>query len=203
MDRSEQIFALIKPLSQDRFEQSQRLIEEHCEKHGNEIAAEVISTFISAFGQAADLQRDEEKGAAQYLLLSHLYSGVWTGGYSIKLDVFDKRLYADPHEVDAYLELNWLHGFLAEDMAYFRKGLLKHIPSLKEYELEQIRYRYVHYYHAVALTLISEIIPALLRLPEFENLKVEPEFEILFGGYMDKAVVIWPEAEGDNEVFSA
>lgn len=204
MDRTERIFTLMKQLSQNRFEQSQKLIEVYCETHGDEIAAEVISAVKKAFVQAADLQSAAKKGAARYLVLSHLYCGVFTGGYSIKLDVFDRCLYADPHVINVYLTLNWLYDFLADDMAYFRKELVKqHITSLKEYELEQIRYRYVYCYHAVALDLISESIPALVQMPEFNRMNVEPEFEVLFGGYMDKAVVIWPNAEGENEVFPA
>ncbi|MDR0469906.1 MAG: hypothetical protein LBH09_08035 [Peptococcaceae bacterium] len=203
MDRTEQIFTLIKPLSRERFKQSKRLIENHCENFGNEIAAEIISAFRNAFVQAADLQRFKEKGAVQYLILSHLYSSVWLGGYSVKLDIFDNRLYADPHEIDAYLTMDWLHGFLADDMAYFKKVLVTRISSLQAYELEQVKYRHVYYYHAAALALIAENIPALLRLPEFGSLIVDPEFEVLFGGYMDKTVAIWPKVEEDNEVFSA
>ena len=192
MDRTEQIFALIKPLSQDRFTQSQELIEVYCENNGDGIAAEFISAFRNAFAQTADLQIYEEKGAVRYLVLSHLYSAVQAGGYSIRLDTFDQRFYSDLYEIDATLTLDWLYGFLAEDMACFRKELVRHIPHVKEYELEQIRYRYVYYYHALALKLISESIPALLRLPEFVKMTTESEFEVLFGGYMDKGVVIWP-----------
>jgi len=203
MDRTEQIFTLIKPLSRNRFEYSLGLIEKYIEKFGNEIVAEIVSAFRNAFIQAANLQDSGKKGAMRYLILSHLYSSIWTGGYSVKLDIFDQHLYADPYEIDIYLTFNWLHSFLAEDMTYFRKNLITHISHLKEYELEQIQYRYGYYYHAVALKLISEIMPALLQLSEFGKLNVASEFEVLFGGYMDKATVIWPKTEGDNEVFSS
>ena len=206
MDRIIQVFTLIKPLAQDRFVESQALIERYCENNKGVIAAEVISAFKKAFIQAADLQREEEKGAVRYMILSHLYSSICTGGYSVKLDIFDRRLYADPHEIDVYLRLDWLSGFLAEDMEYFRNELAKRVPSLKGYEMEQIRYRYVYYYHSLALELLSESLPSILQTLEFQQLKVQPDFQVMFGGYMDKAVVIWPKAEVDevdNEVFSA
>ena len=204
MDRTEQIFNLMKSLAHERFKQSRRVIEEYCQENRNEIAAGFISAFKDAFTKAAHLQKSQEKGKARYLVLSHIYSSVWIGGYSIKLDIFDKRFYADPIEIDAYLRLDWLHNFLSDDMGYFRKELIKqYITSIREYELEQIKYRYLYYYHSVALELISGNMQAILCLPEFLSLKVEPEFEILFGGYMDKAIVIWSETEDNNEVFSA
>jgi hypothetical protein len=206
MDRTEQIFSIMKTLSANRFEQSKALIGAYIERHGGEVAAETVSAARSAFAQAVALQGRDAKGAARYLVVSHLYSSVSAGGYSVKLDVFDRRLYADPHEIDAYLSLDWLHGFLSDDMSYFKEELVRrHITSIKGYELEQIRYRHLYRYHAAALELISEAMPVLLQLPEFNLLEADPEFEVLFGGYMDKAVVIWPKAraEGKYEVFSA
>jgi hypothetical protein len=186
------------------FERSQVMIEEYCNKNSDKIAAEFISAFQRAFAQAEHLQRKQEKGVIRYLILSHLYSSVWNGGYSVKVDIFDKRFYADIHEIDAYLNLDWLYGFLSGDMDCIRTELIKQrVKSPKRLELEQIRYRYVYYYHSAALKLISKIIPAVFKLPEFKSLDVDTEFEVVFGGYMDKAVTVWPEAEDENEVFSA
>ena len=194
MNRIKQIFDILNTLAGKRFIQSLKMIEDHCASFGDIIAAGIISKFRDAFVKTTDLQEHERKGAVRYLVLSHLYSAVCTGGYSIKLDIFDQRLYADPHEINVYLRLDWLYNYLEEDMAYFRKELIKtHITGLREYEMEQIRYRYIYYYHAAVKTFISESMPILLRLPEFVMLNVESEFEVLFGGYMDKAVVIWPK----------
>ena len=204
MTRIEQIFDIMKLSSEKRFEQSQERIGEYIKRHGNELAAEFISVFQKAFTQAAELQENQDKSATRYLVLSHLYSSIWAGGYSVKLDIFDRRFYADLQEIDTYLTLDWLHGFLSEDMDYFYKELTKHrVLSPRRHELEQIRYRYVYYYHAVVLELISYFIPALLSLPAFDKMTVEPDFEVLFGGYMDKAEVIWPRVEDENEVFSS
>jgi len=204
MDRIEQIFDIMKLSANKRFEQSQWRIKEYCERHSNEIAAVLILAFQEAFKQAAVLQESTEKGAARYMVLSHLYSSVWAGGYSLKLDIFDRRFYADPHEIDVYLALDWLYGFLSEDMDYIYKELIKqHILSPRKYEMELIRYRYVYYYHAVVLEIISNNIPALLGLPAFKKMAVESDFEVLFGGYMDKAGMIWPKMEDNSEVFSS
>jgi len=203
-DRIEQIFNIIKLSADRRFEQSRERIEEYCERHGNEIAADFVFAFQEAFMQAAVLQENQDKGAVRYLVLSHLYSSVWAGGYSIKLDIFDRRFYADPHEIDVYLALDWIYGFLSEDMDYIYKELVKqHIFSPRRHEMEQIRYRYVYYYHAVVLELISNNIPALLSLPSFKKMTVESDFEIVFGGYMDRAETIWPKTEDISEVFSS
>jgi len=118
MDRIEQIFDIMKLSAYKRYEQSQGRIEEYCKRHGDEIAAKFILAFQEAFKQAAVLQENQDKGAIRYLVLSHLYSIVWAGGYSVKLDIFDSRFYADPHEIDVYLALDWLYGFLSEDMDY-------------------------------------------------------------------------------------
>jgi len=198
MDRIEQIFDIMNLYASKRFEQSQERINEYCERHGNEIAAKLVFAFNEAFKQAAVLQENQDKGPIRYLVLSHLYSGVCAGGYSVKLDIFDRRFYADPHEIDVYLALNWIYSFLSEDMDYICKELVKQrILSPRRHEMEQIRYRYVYYYHAIALKLISDNIPALLSLPVFKKMTVGSDFEVIFGGYMDKAETIWPKAQ-DN-----
>jgi hypothetical protein len=204
MDRIGQIFDIMRLSAHKRFEQSQGRIKEYCNRHGNEIAAKFVFAFQEAFEQAAVLQESQGKGAIRYLVLSHLHSSVWAGGYSVKLDIFDRRFYADPHEIDVYLALDWLYGFLSEDMDCIYKELIKqHIFSPRRHEMEQIRYRYVYCYHAVVLELISNNIPALLSLPAFKKMKVESDFEILFGGYMDKAETVWPKVEDISEVFSS
>jgi len=204
MDRIEQIFDIMKLSASSRFEQSRGGIEEYLKIHGDEIEAQFVFAFKKAFRQAADFQESQDKGVIRYMVLSHLYSSVWAGGYSVKLDIFDKRFYADPHEIDVYLTLDWLYGFLSEDMDHIYKELVKqHIFSPRRHELEQIRYRYVYYYHAVALELISNAIPTLLNLPEYKKMTVDPDFEIFFGGYMDKAKVVWPKEEDRSEVFSS
>ena len=204
MTRIEQIFDIMKLSASQRFEQSQKRITDYCERHGKEIADTLILAFQEAFKQAAALQESQDKGAASYLVLSHLYSSVWAGGYSVKLDIFDRRFYADPHEIDVCLAFDWLYGFLSDDMDVIYNELIKqHIFSPRKHEMEQIRYRYVYYYHAVVLELISNNIPALLSLPAFKKMKVESDFEIIFGGYMDKAETIWPKAEDISEIFSS
>ncbi len=204
MERMQNVFVLMDAIAPERFEQSQRLIQDHCVKFGKEIAAEMLSAFQDTFLQTAQFQSTGEKGDVRYIVLSHLYSSIYTGGYAMKLDIFDQRFYADPHEIDACLTLNWLHDFLEKDMNWFRESLKSHnILHLREYELEQIRYRYVYYYHAAALKLISESMPALLQLSEFQSLAVAPEMEVMYGSYMDQAVVIWPKEEKENEVFFA
>jgi hypothetical protein len=198
MDRIEQIFDIMNLSASKRFEQSQGRIQEYCKRHGKEIAATLVFAFQEAFKQAAALQENQDKGAASYLVLSHLYSSIWAGGYSVKFDIFDRRFYADPHEIDVYLTLDWMYSFLSEDMDYIYKELIRqNVLSPRRHEMEQIRYRYVYYYHAVALELISNNIPAILNLPTFNKMTVEPDFEIIFGGYLDKAKTVWPKAE-DN-----
>ena len=202
MDRTEQIFNIVKNSAHKLFEQIQGLIEEHCNRNSGNIAAELVTVFRKAFLQAAHLQRNQLKGAIRYLVLSHLASSILEGRYLVKLDIYDYRCYADTEEIDAYLALDWLYGFLSEDMNRIRKELIsQRIMHPSVCELEQIRYRYVYYYHAVALKLISKSIPALLELPEFLALNIDTGLEVFFGGYMDKVVAVWPEMEGDNEVF--
>ena len=204
MARIEQIFDIMELSANKCFEQSLGRVGEYCKIHGDEIAANLVFAFQEAFEQAANLQESQDKGAVRYLALSHLYSSVWAGGYSVKLDIFDRRFYADPHEIDVYLALEWIYGFLSDDMDYIYKELIKrHILSPRKHEMEHIRYRYVYYYHAVALELISKNIPALLNLPAFKKMTVEPDFEIVFGGYMDRAETVWPKEEDISEVFSS
>ena len=203
-DRIEQIFDIMKLSANKCFEQSQGRVNDYCIRHGKEIAAKFASAFQEAFRQAAVLQESQDKGAASYLVLSHLYSSIWAGGYSVKLDIFDRRFYADPHEIDVYLALDWIYGFLSEDMDYIYKELIRqHILSPRRHEMEQIRYRYVYYYHAIVLELISNNIPALLSLPAFKKMTVESYFEVVFGGYMDKAETVWPKAEDISELLSS
>ena len=198
MDRAEQILAVVEPLFGARFQQSAREIETYCAEHGAEIAGATVAAFQDAFTQAAKLQASGKKGAMRHLVLSHLYGDAQAGCYTVKIDLFDRRFYADRAEVDSYLELGWLNLFLDEDMVFFQKELAKHFPPLRKYELEQVRFQYIGYYHSAALSYFRDGMPSIMQLPEFQALEREPDFEVLFGGYMDKAIVIW-RAGGDAD----
>ena len=91
MTRIEQIFDIMKLSAEKRFEQSQGRIGEYIKRHGNEIATKFISVFQEAFAQAADMQENQDKGATRYLVLSHLYSSIWAGGYTHHLVITEKH----------------------------------------------------------------------------------------------------------------
>jgi len=196
MKRADKVFSLMEKFAQERFEQSQVLIEKYFDKNAEEIAAVIVSAFSEAFSQAAQLQQTSDKGFARYLVISHLYSSIQSGGYCLKLDVFDQSFYADIHEVDVYLSLNWLHKYFEEDILYFKEKLLAaNVYRIREYEIEQVRYRYIYYYHGIVKKIITDNITELMSLIEVCGMAVDSEFEVMFGGYLDKAVVIYPEAE--------
>ena len=87
MDRIEQIFDIMKLSASSRFEQIQGGNEEYLKIQGDEIEAQFVFASQESFRQVSDLQETQDKGAVRYLVLSHLYSSIGAGGYSINLDI--------------------------------------------------------------------------------------------------------------------
>ena len=89
-------------------------------------------------------------------------------------------------------------------METIRKEIGKHIPRIREYEADYIRYAYAPYYHGIARdfiqSMLEEVIPEANFLPK--RVDMEERVQILFGEYMGQADVLFTLGEeAGDEVF--
>lgn len=116
----------------------------------------------------------------------------------------DRGFYSDTAQSASYWDAESIYHLFEEDVEAIRKEIGKHIPRIREYEADYIRYAYAPYYHGIAKafvqSMLEETMPEEGFLPELA--RMEERVQILFGEYMGQADVLFTLGEEEaDEVF--
>jgi len=139
-------------------------------------------------------QEREEKGSLRYIYVNFLQSSLYTKSYQLRMDAYDERQFGDMTDCCAYWSPQFIFEHFEQDMAYFRKHISSKVLRVREYEIMRFAARYaMHYFR-----MIQELVTVLIR-PLVEDVE---ELTVLFGGYLDQALMVTDEKEMTDEIFS-
>ena len=152
--------------------------------------SEAMQTMLR---RAATAREKGEKGPLRYMYVSYLQSSLYTGSYQLRLDAYDERQFGDITDAYAYWSPQFIFKHMDADTAYFRKHIGTHVLRVREHEIMRFAARYAMHYFRVVEQLVTALAEQFVAGAD--------ALTVLFGGYMDQALVLAKkEAEGD-EVF--
>jgi len=153
--------------------------------------------------EAYDLQMQEQKEPIRCLSISHMQHCVYTKQYEMRLDLYNKDFYLDPQKVYQYCDMSFLFQFFEKDMEYFCEHIRFHIQSilypLREYEEKKFALWYIKHYYRIAESFFQDQMLAIFENTDFELLKKEEDFMILYGGYMEEQKILFQSEVGRSE----
>ncbi len=204
-NRKNEFMKAMEQIIPEQFSKSSRRIVLFCEENSSETVHAFVEAFREAAEQAIILQDRKEKGKVGYILFSHLYSSMFLKRYLIRIDFMDQSFYSDTARSVSYWDARSIYHLFEEDVEAIRLELGRHIPRIREYETDYIRYAYVPYYHRLTKSFIQaileEALPEKCFLPE--RARLESRVRILFGEYMGDADVLFTLGEENvaDEIF--
>lgn len=204
IDRKSEILKIMNEILPEQFFKSSGNIAMFCEEHSRDTVHGFLKAFREAVERAVILQNRGEKGKMGYILFSYLYSSIFLKRYFIRIDLMDCGFYSDTAQSTSYWDAGSIYHLFEEDVETIRKEIGKHIPRIREYEADYIRYAYAPYYHGIARdfiqSMLEEVIPEANFLPKRADM--EERVQILFGEYMGQADVLFTLGEeAGDEVF--
>lgn len=204
-NRKNEFMKAMNQIIPEQFSKSSRRIVLFCEENSKGTVHAFLEAFREAAKQAVILQDRKEKGKVSYILFSHLYNSMFLKRHLIRIDLMDRGFYSDTAQSVSYWDAGSIYHLFEEEVEAIRKELERHIPRIREYETDYIRYAYAIYYHRLAKAFIYEILEEALPEKGFlpERARLESRVKILFGEYMGEADVLYTlgEEETADEIF--
>ncbi len=188
----EEIYAFAKETFQELLEQSTKCILQELNQKSNSIKKEFLQAVDSVLTLGYQMQQRKEKEKVSFLHIFYLKSGLLTGTYELQINLFDKRSYFDPQECYGFWIPTLFIKFFEEDIEKFYEKARKHLVQFGYAGKQDVKLRYYDAYLAMIGQFIVKEGLEIIKLSSFQKLEKEENIMILFGGYLDQAIRIYP-----------
>lgn len=201
MEREEKIQSigskLLEPLLKERLTE----IQDYFWKYREPILESFQEKIKLLYKNTYELQKNGQKEAVQFFSISYFKYGVYTKKYEIRMDLYNKTFYLDPYKVYEYWDMDFLFQFFEKDLAYIWKQIRSAYPPLliqvQDYEEKEFALWYIRHYYKLAEMFFRDQLTKILEQKEFQLLKREENFMILYGGYMEEQSILF-SSEGSR-----
>lgn len=200
-DRRDQILQYLQPHMEECFQRSCNLLQAEIKHHANVIWERLRNCIYECLKQADILQKQQKKGKLQYLVFSFMQYGIYLDNLEIRVDALDDSFYLDEQESEEYYHPAFLQERYIEDLDYLQKKAGEKYIRLQNYERMDIKKEYVHYYQSILFRMIESLTPMIMESIADSGVLMADGFKIIFGEYMDNAIVLYGE-KYEDEIFS-
>lgn len=190
MDRTKELSETAKEVLTPRYLSNLISIQSYYQTYQGSIFQELIKSLRKLMLTVKEQQNCGVKGTIQYAVISYLYSSIITKSYDFQISFYDDLLYLDPIESCIYWCPNFIFRYIDEDICFLKKALQATFIRIRDYEIDDIRRRYVEEYLTLAASLFQNNIVEILKACNIDELKLDDEVQILFGGYIDNLLKI-------------
>lgn len=201
-DRKTKILQYLQSRMKEYFYNSCQLLQLDIEAHGNEIWSNLKYVIDEILKGAQKEQRREQKRAIQYLVVSFLKISLHQDNIIFRIEVFDDGFYLDRKEISRNYFPSFLQKRYSEDLLGLYKDAGRKFIRLQEYELLWIKEQYTHYYEAIVYRMIENLSRLIMWEVEESSISVTDDFKIIYGEFMDKAVILYTKGKDKDGVFS-
>lgn len=148
------------------------------------------SAVLNGIEATSKLVGTQQKGPLRYIHVSYLLNSAFTGEMLVRLDFYDNEYFMDHQNVECYWDYQCLFPGYAAAVQELETQLSEEVVRLSSYELQRARL----YYQTCNFILLKDIIRELVKTKQFKQIVEicsEPKVSILFGAYLDQAVLIY------------
>lgn len=185
-EREEQLEQIAQEYLEERYNITIRQTKDYYQLHQNEI----MEQFCNKLQEGAEKSGEMAKGV-KYVVISILESSILTKSYDLQIAFYDQSLYLDSKAVYLYWKPEFLFSYVEEDLLFCRKKMAQKVVGIKEYEIEEIRGKYIANHYFLVFLLLKEMIFRIMNQDEkwLGNLPKDTDF--LFGRYMEKLMPLY------------
>ncbi|GFI03486.1 hypothetical protein IMSAGC005_02323 [Lachnospiraceae bacterium] len=201
-NRKKEIMQYIQKHMEEYFNSSCRQLQSYVEAHANEIWGDLGQAIDKVLKSVQEVQGERQKGALQYLIFSFLRSGLHQERLKFRIEAYDDNFYLDNRETAGSYQPVFLQERYAEDLSDLYKDAGSKFVRLQGYELLWIKEQYTHYYEAIVYRMIENLSRLIMRNVEESSISVTDDFKIIYGEFMDKAVILYTKEKDKDGVFS-
>lgn len=188
--RRDEILQYMQESMEKCFYKSCQSIQTEIENGGNRIWSDLKAILEQILMHAADMQKKNKKGSAQYLVFSFLNSSVHFEKLELRIEVLDDGFYLDEQEAAGYYCPQFLQAEYLSGVECLCRETSEKFVRLQNQELFEIKKEYTTFYNALICQMIKSLCGMIMRAVVESGIKMTENFKIIYGEYMGKAVVL-------------
>ncbi|MFX3633295.1 MAG: pentapeptide repeat-containing protein [Candidatus Pristimantibacillus sp.] len=161
------------------------------ENHREELVEEFLDSFRHICRNIHELQLLGGKEKIAYLTYSMLRTEIASGRFAYLVEASDSNWFLDRSPYQDEYVADWaMNSFmlLEEEL---EKGSQQYTAVITRIKLEKLLLKETHYMNTYVASLIRYAMPRAVKLPEFQALRLEDEFEVRVGEYLDKSESVY------------
>ncbi len=188
MYTQDQLYEFYKEFMESRLEKNtQKILSVQDEKES------LLTCMDRLFQKCIQQQQEGIKQPVRYIHFFSLNLSVLTECYNIQINAFSEQSYMDRTESIEF----WNPGFIMElfekEIKEMEEEGRKKVFRFGYPQMMDLKKRSYSIYAIMAGRFILNHVEEIAALTSFSEMKKEEEFQMIFGGYMDKGVQIWPK----------
>ncbi|MCL2611352.1 MAG: hypothetical protein FWE02_06720 [Defluviitaleaceae bacterium] len=187
MERKEKIFNMADKRLQIKFERSLSLIDEYFLCNKEAIHLDFIKSINCLFEIAKKQQEQGVKRDIAYMNICFLRTSFLTESYDFMASLYDDKFYVETTETRIYFNLNFIFEHINRDIEEIEEEI-KIFPTLKKFEIKELKFSYAQYYFIYAMKIIKELCEDIEEKINCRDLKITEDFKIIVGGHMEEGL---------------
>ncbi|MBD5480403.1 MAG: hypothetical protein HDR14_14145 [Lachnospiraceae bacterium] len=195
MDRIKQLEQVVGKFLFERFSQSKEKIVSSYRANKEEIWKGFFD--VVCYG-AEECEKKNKK--VKHIIISILYSSIITQSYELQIAYMNDDLHVDEAPVNVYWAPMFIFQFIEDDIQFFKKKASEEVPRIKEYEMDDIRKKYVLNHLFLVMLLLKEMLPAAIEEIINKYDCIADNIMVSIGRYMEKVVLLYQIGE-ESEIF--
>lgn len=195
MDRIKQLEQVVGKYLLERFSQSKEKIVSSYRANKEEI----WKSFFDIVCYGAEECEKKNKNV-RHIVISILHSSILTQSYELQIAYMNNDLYMDEAPVNVYWAPMFIFQCIEDDMQFFKKKISEEVPRIKEYEMDNIREKYVLNHYFLVMLLLKEMIPVAIEEIVRKYDCIADNIMVSIGKYMEKVILLYQIGE-KSEIF--
>lgn len=151
MDRIEQLEQSVGKYIFERFSQNKEKIVSSYRANKEEIWKEFFDIMCCGAEEC-----EKKNKNVKHIIISILYSSILTQSYELQIAYMNDDLHVDEAPVNVYWAPMFIFQFIEDDILFLKKKVSKDVPRIKEYEMDDIRKKYVLNHYFLVMLLLKE-----------------------------------------------
>lgn len=140
-------------------------------------------------------QQESRIKTLHYLSIQPLRVGIRMNKLMFRVQVMEDTFYLGKRDIVEYYYPDAFQKRYNDNAAQLYQETRKKMIRMQPYEWSEVRNQYAKKYITWVYLMIQDSVPFIVECLEKSNVKISEDFKILFGEYMDRAVLLYPRGE--------
>lgn len=192
-----------KDFMEQRLGDNLKRMQKTLQTEGKSISREFTDPFDRLFRKCLEQQKKGKKKAIRYIHIFYLKSAMLTQKLEYQINAYTEMSYMDETECMELWYPSFIMDYYKRDIEELDKEAKKRVVRYAYPQLRELQERWYSVYTVLVGQYIMQAAGEIVNLDSYKDMEKDDAIQIIYGGYMDKGIQIWPQTilnQDDGEV---